>query len=168
MDLAASIQVVAEKLIVGICQYAKKLTGSNQLCLAGGVALNCVANGKLLRSGLFDKIWIQPASGDAGGSAWRRFIRLLSAPESRKRHCLWIRWKDPYSVRAIHQMRSKKLLNTTGLSSNAIPRKMNSSKRQSRTSPKAKQVPRPHGIRPRAVSAKISLATRDSTICNPD
>ena len=68
MDLAASIQVVAEKLIVGICQYAKKLTGSNQLCLAGGVALNCVANGKLLRSGLFDKIWIQPASGDAGGS----------------------------------------------------------------------------------------------------
>ena len=68
MDLAASIQVVAEKLIVRICEYAKQLTGSNRLCLAGGVALNCVANGKLLKSDLFDKIWIQPASGDAGGS----------------------------------------------------------------------------------------------------
>ena len=68
LDLAASIQMVAEKLIVRICEYAKQLTGANQLCLAGGVALNCVANGKLLKSGLFDQIWVQPASGDAGGS----------------------------------------------------------------------------------------------------
>jgi len=68
MDLAASIQVVAENLIVRICQNAKKLTGANKLCLAGGVALNCVANGKLLKSSLFEEIWIQPASGDAGGS----------------------------------------------------------------------------------------------------
>ena len=66
MDLAASIQVVAERLVLNVCRQAKKITGADNLCLAGGVALNCVANGKLLKSGLFKKIWIQPASGDAG------------------------------------------------------------------------------------------------------
>jgi|TARA_B110000467_G_scaffold155562_1_gene167978 carbamoyltransferase len=68
MDLAASIQVVAERLVLNVCRQAKKITGADNLCLAGGVALNCVANGKLLKSGLFKKIWIQPASGDAGGA----------------------------------------------------------------------------------------------------
>lgn len=68
MNLAASIQIVAERLILNICKHAKEATGADNLCLAGGVALNCVANGKLHKSGLFKKIWIQPASGDAGGS----------------------------------------------------------------------------------------------------
>jgi carbamoyltransferase len=68
MDLAASIQSVTEEVILRMARTARQLTGSRHLCLAGGVALNCVANGKLLRAGLFDDIWIQPAAGDAGGA----------------------------------------------------------------------------------------------------
>ncbi len=68
MDLAASIQVVTEEIILKIARYARAITGMDKLCLAGGVALNCVANGKLARSGIFSDIWVQPASGDAGGA----------------------------------------------------------------------------------------------------
>lgn len=68
MDLAASIQVVTEKVVMGLAQTIHKETGADYLCLAGGVALNCVANGKLLRDGPFKDIWIQPAAGDAGGA----------------------------------------------------------------------------------------------------
>ena len=68
MDMAASIQAVTEEIVFRMARTARHLTGARNLCLGGGVALNCVANGKLLRSGLFDDIWIQPASGDAGGA----------------------------------------------------------------------------------------------------
>jgi len=68
MDLAASIQKVTEKVVLRMARTAKQLTGSRHLCLAGGVALNCVANGKLLRAGVFDDVFITPASGDAGGA----------------------------------------------------------------------------------------------------
>jgi carbamoyltransferase len=68
MDLAASIQSVTEEVILRMARTARQLTGSRRLCLAGGVALNCVANGKLLRAGVFEDIWIQPAAGDAGGA----------------------------------------------------------------------------------------------------
>ncbi len=68
MDLAASIQVVTEKVVMGLATTLHNETGSDYLCLAGGVALNCVANGKLLRDGPFKDIWIQPAAGDAGGA----------------------------------------------------------------------------------------------------
>ncbi|MFO1121610.1 MAG: carbamoyltransferase [Hyphomicrobiales bacterium] len=68
MDLAASIQDVTETVVIRMAQNLAKQTGLRDLCLAGGVALNCVANGKLLRTGSFDRIWIQPAAGDAGGS----------------------------------------------------------------------------------------------------
>ena len=68
MDLACSVQEVTEEVILKMAKYVRKETGMKYLCLAGGVALNCVANGKLLRSGLFDDIWIQPAAGDAGGA----------------------------------------------------------------------------------------------------
>ena len=67
-DLAASIQVVLEQAVVRLARSLRQQTGQRQLCLAGGVALNCVANGKLLAQGLFDKIWIQPAAGDSGGA----------------------------------------------------------------------------------------------------
>ena len=76
MDLAASIQKVIEDIVVKIAKGISKETGERNLCLAGGVALNCVANGILLREKIFDNIWIQPAAGDAGGalgaalSAW--------------------------------------------------------------------------------------------------
>jgi carbamoyltransferase len=68
MDIAASIQAVTEEIVMRIAHHAKELTGSKNLCMAGGVALNCVANGKLLRDGPFDEVWIQPAAGDAGGA----------------------------------------------------------------------------------------------------
>jgi len=68
MDIAASIQVVTEQVMINMAQYARKLTGEKNLCLAGGVALNCVGNGKLLKNGIFENIWIQPAAGDAGGA----------------------------------------------------------------------------------------------------
>jgi carbamoyltransferase len=67
-DLALAIQRVTEEIILKQAREAKRLTGSKNLCLAGGVALNCVANGRLLRERLFDGLWIQPASGDAGGA----------------------------------------------------------------------------------------------------
>jgi carbamoyltransferase len=68
MNMALAIQQVTEEIVLKLAATAKKLTGSQHLVLAGGVALNCVANGKLLQSNLFDDIWIQPAAGDAGGA----------------------------------------------------------------------------------------------------
>ena len=68
MNMALAIQQVTEDIVLKLARSAKELTGSRNLTLAGGVALNCVANGKILKSGLFDEMWIQPAAGDAGGA----------------------------------------------------------------------------------------------------
>ena len=68
INLASSIQAVTEEIVLRMARHAKEVTGLSDLCLAGGVALNCVANGKLVKSKIFDRIWIQPASGDAGGA----------------------------------------------------------------------------------------------------
>ena len=80
MDIAASIQVVTEEIILRLAKTVHRELDTEYLCLAGGVALNCVANGHILRSGLFKDIWIQPAAGDAGGAAgaalsvWHRYL----------------------------------------------------------------------------------------------
>ncbi len=68
MDLAASIQVVTEEIMLRMARHVHRETGLTKLCLAGGVALNCVANGRILREGPYEDIWIQPAAGDAGGA----------------------------------------------------------------------------------------------------
>ncbi len=68
MDLARSVQEVTEEIVLRMARHIRRETGEKYLCLAGGVALNCVANGKLLREAVFDDIWIQPAAGDAGGA----------------------------------------------------------------------------------------------------
>jgi carbamoyltransferase len=68
MDLAASVQVVTEEVMMKTARHIHKVTGEKYLCLAGGVALNCVGNGRILREGPFDDIWFQPAAGDAGGA----------------------------------------------------------------------------------------------------
>ncbi len=68
MDVAASIQKVTEEILLRMTRTIARKTGERNLCLAGGVALNCVANGKVLRDRQFDDIWIQPAAGDAGGA----------------------------------------------------------------------------------------------------
>ena len=79
MDLAASIQLVTEKAVMHLARFARRSTGERNLCMAGGVALNCVANGKLQNEKVFDAIWVQPAAGDAGGAlgaalaAWHQY-----------------------------------------------------------------------------------------------
>jgi carbamoyltransferase len=80
MDLARSIQDVVEEVMLKMVRFAHRETGMRDLCLAGGVALNCVGNGRILREGPFDQIWIQPAAGDAGGAVgvalnlWHRYL----------------------------------------------------------------------------------------------
>lgn len=80
MDIAASIQAVTEDIMLRMSRYVHKVTGKDKLCLAGGVALNCVGNGRILREGPFAEVWIQPASGDAGGAlgaallAWHKYL----------------------------------------------------------------------------------------------
>jgi carbamoyltransferase len=68
MDMAASIQDVTEHVVLKLARAIRRDTGERNLCMAGGVALNCVANGKILREGIFDQVWVQPAAGDAGGA----------------------------------------------------------------------------------------------------
>lgn len=74
MDMAASVQQVTEEVVLKLASYIRKQTGKRNLCLAGGVALNCVANGKLSEAGIFDEIWIQPAAGDAGGALGAAYV----------------------------------------------------------------------------------------------
>src|SRR5688500_6777121 len=74
MDLAASIQLVTEEVVLKLARSIARDTGEKNLCLAGGVALNCVANGKLLRKKYFDRLWMQPAAGDAGGALGAAYI----------------------------------------------------------------------------------------------
>lgn len=87
MDIAASIQAVTEEIVLRMTRALRKEFGIPNLCLAGGVALNCVANGKILRDGAFENIWIQPAAGDAGGalgaalSAWYDHLGNPRTPE---------------------------------------------------------------------------------------
>jgi carbamoyltransferase len=87
MDLAASMQAVCEEVVLRNARYAHQLTGMRNLVMAGGVALNCVANGRILREGPFERIWVQPAAGDAGGAlgaallAWHQ---LLGKPRQPK------------------------------------------------------------------------------------
>jgi carbamoyltransferase len=85
MDLAASVQAVTEEVVIKLATGIRKSTGLRNLCLAGGVALNCVANGKLLRKNIFDNIWIQPAAGDAGGAvgaALAAYHMMLKQPRT--------------------------------------------------------------------------------------
>jgi carbamoyltransferase len=89
MDLARSVQEVTEEVMLKMARFARKETGQRDLCLAGGVALNCVGNGRLLREGIFDQIWIQPAAGDAGGAVgvalalWHRYLdKPRTSPEA--------------------------------------------------------------------------------------
>ena len=98
MDLARSVQEVVEDVMLRMAQTAHRDTGSKRLCLAGGVALNCVANGRLLREGPFEEIWIQPAAGDAGGAlgvAFALWHRYLGKPRvSAERRGAWVPRKD--------------------------------------------------------------------------
>jgi carbamoyltransferase len=93
MDLARSIQDVTEEIVLKMARHVRKTTGARYLCMAGGVALNCVANGRLLEAGIFDDIWIQPAAGDAGGAVgaaltvWHRHLGM--SRESAEKRGTW-------------------------------------------------------------------------------
>jgi len=89
MDLAASVQAVTEEIVIRLARSVKKDTGAKNICLAGGVALNCVANGKLLRENIFDGIWVQPAAGDAGGAvgaAYAAYHGFMGQPRKLNGH----------------------------------------------------------------------------------
>ncbi len=98
MDLARSIQDVTEEIVLKMARHAREATGAKYLCLAGGVALNCVANGKLREAGIFDDLWIQPAAGDAGGAVgaalavWHRHLGMPR--ESAERRGTWRLGRD--------------------------------------------------------------------------
>ena len=89
MDLAASVQAVTEEIVLRLGRSVRKETGARNICLAGGVALNCVANGKLLRENIFDNIWVQPAAGDAGGAvgaAYAAYHGFMGQPRKLNGH----------------------------------------------------------------------------------
>ncbi|MGZ5380346.1 MAG: carbamoyltransferase family protein [Thermoanaerobaculia bacterium] len=98
MDLARSIQDVTEEIVLKMARHVRKTTGARYLCMAGGVALNCVANGRLLEAGIFDDIWIQPAAGDAGGAVgaaltvWHRHLGM--SRESAEKRGTWRLGRD--------------------------------------------------------------------------
>jgi len=103
MDLARSVQDVVEEVVLKMARHIRSVSGEKYLCLAGGVALNCVANGELLREGIFDDIWIQPAAGDAGGSlgaalfAWHQVMdqpREVAAEDAQHGSYLGPAWSN--------------------------------------------------------------------------
>ncbi|WP_324764114.1 carbamoyltransferase (plasmid) [Sinorhizobium meliloti] len=114
MDLAASVQAVTEEVVLKLARFARQETGERHLCLAGGVALNCVANGKLLKERIFDDIWIQPAAGDAGGAvgsalaAWHGYLGNRRSPDGRDRMA------GAYLGPAFDQTEIEKRLTATG------------------------------------------------------
>ncbi|MCC7420420.1 MAG: carbamoyltransferase [Planctomycetaceae bacterium] len=103
MDIAASIQAVTEEIMLRMARHVHRQTGMSKLCLAGGVALNCVANGRILREGPFEDLWIQPAAGDAGGALgvalfiWHQLLekpRTVSPRDSQRGSLLGPRFSD--------------------------------------------------------------------------
>jgi carbamoyltransferase len=104
MNVARSIQLVTEEILLRLARHARAATGLNCLCLAGGVALNCVANGRILRENIFDRLWIQPAAGDAGGAlgaaltAWHRHpeapARISRPPDAMQSSLLGPEYSD--------------------------------------------------------------------------
>jgi carbamoyltransferase len=111
LDLAASIQAVTEEIVLRIARHARALTGASNLVLAGGVALNCVANGRLQRAGVFERLWVQPAAGDAGGAlgcalfAWHQLLeqpRTAAATDSMGGAFLGPSFSDDEVARTLH------------------------------------------------------------------
>ncbi len=105
MDIAASIQLVTEEIMLKIARHIHAETGMKKLCLAGGVALNCVGNGRILREGPFDELWVQPAAGDAGGALgvalfiWHQLLgkpRTVNARDGQHGSLLGPKFDDQY------------------------------------------------------------------------
>lgn len=118
MDMALAIQQVTEKIVLRLCQTASELTKSRYLVLAGGVALNCVANGKVLRSGMFDDLWIQPAAGDAGGALGAAYaVWYIRDRKERSLNCRPDAMRGAYLGPAFSDREIERVLNNFGASS---------------------------------------------------
>jgi len=87
MDVAASIQQVTDEIVLRLARTLRRETGLRNLCLAGGVALNCVSNGLVRREGIFDDLWIQPAAGDAGGALGAALVAWHARGGARSVRC---------------------------------------------------------------------------------
>ncbi|HAM70567.1 MAG TPA: hypothetical protein DCM86_02875 [Verrucomicrobiales bacterium] len=85
LDVARSVQLVTEEVLLRLARHAREATGMTRLCMAGGVALNCVANGRILREGPFEELWIQPAAGDAGGALGAALLAWHQSEEGRRK-----------------------------------------------------------------------------------
>ena len=116
MDLAASVQVVTEEAMLRSARHLHQMTGQNNLVLAGGVALNCVGNGRILREGPFENIWIQPAAGDAGGAlgaalfVWYQLMdkpRSVESPDGQRASLLGPAFKDSDIAKALDGLNAK-------------------------------------------------------------
>ena len=127
MDLARSIQLVTEEIMLRMARHVHRETGQRNLCLAGGVALNCVGNGRILREGPFERLWIQPAAGDAGGALgvalalWHRYLDQPRTPHpgDRMQGALL---GPSYSDEAIGAWLAERHYAATRLSPEALPR----------------------------------------------
>ncbi len=116
MDLAASIQRVAEEVVLRAARHVHEQTGMKALCLAGGVALNCVANGRLVREGPFEQFWVQPAAGDAGGALgvalfiWHQLLgnsRPLQQPDAQQGSLLGPQFSDEQILEFLQSLGAK-------------------------------------------------------------
>ena len=128
MDLARSIQVITEEVLLRIGQHVHQQTGMKRLALAGGVALNCVANGRLLREGPYEDIWIQPCAGDGGSAlgaalfAWHQLLRAPRIPDRNRQKASYL--GPAFSDRAIQAFLDAEGIPHTRLSEAEIPEKV--------------------------------------------
>lgn len=127
MDLARSVQEVTEEAMLRMVRHVHAQTGKKNLCLAGGVALNCVANGKIAREGPFDKIWIQPAAGDSGGalgaalSVWYQYLDNPRVADNKNDMQKGSRLGPRFDAGAIRQFLEKRNIVFTELSDSELP-----------------------------------------------
>lgn len=130
MDLARSIQDVTQEVMLRMARHAREVTGSKNLCLAGGVALNCVGNGKILKEGIFENVWVQPAAGDAGGAlgaallAWHLVLGNPRIVDGRK-DCLKGSFLGPeFQTEAIESFIQKNGISAVRLKAQEIPERI--------------------------------------------
>jgi len=130
MDLARSIQEVTEEVMFRMARHVRRETGMKNLCLAGGVALNCVANGRILREGIFGHIWIQPAAGDAGGAlgaallTWHQYLGHPRRTDGQKDSQQGSYLGPAYSRGEIHAFLTSKNIPFSELSNEELPERI--------------------------------------------
>src|SRR5205809_3487537 len=130
MDLARSIQEVTEEIMFRMARHVRKETSQRNLCLAGGVALNCVANGRILREGVFERIWIQPAAGDAGGAlgaapfVWHQCLEMPRRAYGKKDFQQGSYLGPGYSKEGLRQYLVEQKIPFTELTDEEIPEKI--------------------------------------------